>query len=119
MLGLSQHDAPVDGDPTHNLGVHEVLRLTANLPDPVVRLGPPAGRHVHQPMKEIPVIDGRRALPLIPSPGKLQQLTIDVELYLRGRVISHSDRSSAPVTVEVGEFVFRQSAIAVDPIHDL
>ncbi|CAM5665615.1 hypothetical protein STENM223S_03537 [Streptomyces tendae] len=48
--GLGQADGPVDGDPGHDLGMHEVPACTADFPDALVGHLPPLGQLLDQPL---------------------------------------------------------------------
>lgn len=91
----------------------------ARLPDAFVRLAPPAddggaetdegsGGHAVEP-----------AAPLDIAPGRIDHLTVGIELHLIEGGIAHPHRGRPGVALEVIENRLRNARLAVDVIQDV
>src|SRR5690606_28450069 len=112
-------DAAVQRRPAHRLGLYEVARFAAHLPDAPVRLSPVVRRRVHQADEETLIIFVRRLAALMPAPGKLQQFSIGVQLGLVFGGVADAYRPYAAIAIEFRERIFVQAPLAADTEQDL
>jgi Sodium/hydrogen exchanger family len=97
-----QRDRPVQGHPAHQLGVQEVARLAADLPDPLVLLLPAAGGGVRRGGEE-PLRDRVQLAQLLDQPLRgAEQLAVHVQLPLGPRPGSPGGGPSCGPTYRYG-----------------
>src|SRR5438270_626956 len=72
--------AAVDRRPAAGLGVHEVARLAAPLPDATVGLPPVRDRGLDDLAEEAPLVVVRRVAASVPAPGEVEDLAVRVQL---------------------------------------
>ena len=89
---VSQPDAAIERRPAEHLGVDEVLRSAGEFPDSPVGLGAMLGGVVDQREQKPPIVIAGRMPAAVPAPGQVDQLSVGVELALRGGVVSHPHR---------------------------
>jgi hypothetical protein len=110
--------APVQRRPAHDLGVHEVPRLAAPLPQAAVGLAPGLGGAVDQVHQEAPVVVvGRMAAP-VPPIGEIDEQAQRIELKLRSCAVADAHRASAAIALEV-ELELGDPALAAHPVRDV
>ena len=96
-----QAQRPVECDPAHRLGLGEVHRIAAHLPDPGVGLAPDLAHevgHLANPPSRVRV---EAATSRDVEPGRLQVIAIDVELDLVRSAVADANGRRAPVALEV------------------
>ena len=114
-----QRDRPVQRHPAHQLGVEEIARLAADLPDPLVLLLPAAGGGVRRGGQE-PPRDRVQLAQLLDQPLRgAEQLAVHVQLPLGPRAVAHPHRLAVPPPGQVRQLPLGQVALAADPEHDL
>jgi hypothetical protein len=74
VAGSGQTDPPIHCHPRHELGVHELPRLGADLPDPVVRPLPDGDDVVHHASEHDPEVVVYAALPTAVLPGDVEDV---------------------------------------------
>ena len=108
---LGQAQPAVQRHPAQHLGVDQVPRPAAQLPDPTVRGRPALGGLVDQLDQEPPVV-GVGGVPLpVPGPGQVQQLPVDVVLVLVGGGVADPHRPGAAVALQVGKALLLRAAV--------
>src|SRR5207248_3334389 len=115
---LGQAQATVDGRPAGGLGVHEMPRAAAPLPDPLVGFAPARDRGLDELAEEAPFVVVGRVAARVPAPGEIEDLAEGVELQLVGGVVARAHRTRAVVAPEVEAFG-GDPALAADPEEDL
>ena len=112
-------EGAVQGDPAHDLGVEEIPRRTADLPDALVLLGPAPGRGVGHGDEEL-LGRGVQLADLLAQPvDGSQQLAVHVDLALGPGPVADAHRSAVPPPCQVGELTLGQISLGADPEHDL
>ena len=98
-------------DPCHYLGVDEVLRSPAHLPNAFIRLLPGRRKMLHDRGPQgSAAFGGRDALPRLKY--RVSDLSIQIELKLLVRSITDPHRRRDLVPWQPGEIEFRQPALA-------
>ena len=103
--------------PRHHLGVREMLRLAAHLPDAVVGLAPVAFDEVEQHALERPRIVVLREAGLAADIQRIDHLAVDVELELRSRGVADAHRRRARVTGQPWQHRLAEDALAGDAVQ--
>ena len=86
-----------NADPGHHLGVHEVPRVAAHLPQPLVRVVPVALELVEQRPAAAPRRCRAALRPDVPvEVQRVEHLAVHVELELAGRGVADPHRASSP-----------------------
>src|SRR5207237_9715463 len=108
----------VGRNPGHHLRVGEVLRVAADLPDPLVRLRPAVDHRAGDSAEELPEdgVDLAAVLPV--DPHRVEELAEDVELELPVRAVPDPQGPGAAVALEVVELDLRQEPLSGDAVHD-
>ena len=57
--------------------------------------------------------------PAMPPPGKIKQLTIDIELSLHFSSITDTDRQCAPISLQFLDVYFLQASLPANPEKNL
>jgi hypothetical protein len=90
---VGERDRPVERHPAHDLGVDEVLRIAADLPDALVGLAPLAHGSVGERADEPPAVRVELILEAgADHPDRVGQLPVGVDLALLGGTVAHADR---------------------------
>ena len=114
-----QGDRPVERHPAHQLGVQEVPWLTADFPDSLVLLGPPARGRIRRGGQELPR-DRVRLAELSGQPVRgAEQLAVYVKLALLPRPVADAYGPAGPPASQVLQFPLGKVVLAADTEHDL
>src|SRR6185503_14339157 len=89
---LGEGDGAVEGDPAHQLRVHEVARLAPHLPDPLVLVLPAMAGGVGEVDEERAALGLELRDELREPGGGVEQLAVDVDLALGPRTVPDPDR---------------------------
>ncbi len=115
-------NGPVQRHPAHELRVHEMPGLAADLPDPLVRVAPTPRGRVRARHEELPPF--RRAgmvrVQLRHEPvGRAEQLPVDVDLALVPGTVAHPHGAAVAPAREMAELALGEVVLAADAEHDL
>src|SRR5439155_14433882 len=97
------------------LGVGVVALLVTELPDPRVGLAPAAGNVIGVLRRLLAGIPVEAADVVRVDEDRIEHVSVDVELFLAGGVVSDADGPRVTIAVE-GELAFCQVRVAVDAI---
>src|SRR5207245_9292771 len=89
-MHLSEPRATVAGDPAHELGRHEVLRLAADLPDSAVRLLPVLDRRIDRSLEDRPNDLGEEIARLRVPVHRIEHSAPDVDMHLPVSSVAHT-----------------------------
>ena len=117
MLGARDH--AVEGQPAHDLGMHEVAGLAAHLPQAAVGLAPERGELAGDGALQRPDLVHVGQTRLARSMEGGDHRTVHVELALHVRAVAHAHRSAVVEAGEPVELELVEHALAVQAIHDL
>ncbi len=117
LVGEAQ--APVDGDPAHELRVDEVAPSAANLPDPFVGFVPVIAHVIEQALQLAPQVIGDRSAVFVVEIDRIEQLAVDIQLGLLKRAVSDANRPRAPVSLEVIQGLLLELLSPIDGVDGL
>src|SRR5690606_14099772 len=107
LADIDEIDAALDSGPAEGLGVDEVARIVAYLPNALVGLLPAVTDQVDHLDQGIPVFRIGFLPILVAYPGQLHELAVHVQLQLTRRKIADPDRLRSTVAFQPVQFDFR------------
>ena len=112
-------DRPVEGDPRHDLGMREMLRRSAHLPNALVGLIPDLAPNVQaRPARSRPRVDRGQAV-AVSMVERVEDLAVNVELRLIDCGVADADRARSFISGQPWHLPLGQPPLAAQPVHDL
>src|SRR6188472_4493265 len=118
MARVALAKGAVQRHPAHHLGMREVQRLAAHLPDARVGLAPDATDEVCDASESAAGLAVDPPARVRVDQSCLQQVAVDVELGLRGGVVADSYRTRSAVPIQL-ECPFGCALAAVEAVENL
>ena len=112
-------DGAVEGDPGHDLRMHEMPPGPTHLPDAVVGLAPDRLQEVDHHDDQGPGFDHPVGAHAMGGEDAADQFAIDVELALGMGLVADANRLRAGEPGQAVDLVFLKPALAVQAVHDL
>jgi hypothetical protein len=106
-MSVGDAQGTVQGEPTHELGVHVVGGVVSDLPDAGVRLTPPAGDQVGETAHGPPCLGVEVVPGLHEHPRGVQDPAVPVELVLFGCAVAHPHRQALGVAGPAAQVALR------------
>src|SRR5829696_2737647 len=116
---IGQPQGSVQGDPAHELRVHEVPPSTSNLPDSLIFASPVVADPVDQPAQVSPQLVPDGVAVLVVEIDRVHQLAVDVQLQLVVGTVADPDRPRAPVALQVLQGLLGEVAPPIYAVHEL
>ena len=112
-VGVGDAQGSVQGEPAHQLGVHVVDGVAADLPDAGVGFRPAAGDQVGEAAHRPPGLGVQVMSGLDEHPGGVDHPAVAVELVLVGGAVAGSHRHAVGVAGPAGKLPFAWCVAAV------